>query len=313
MAALDDTVKELAREHGRYLFGLCYRLTGSSADAEDLVQETLLRALERPPARADEPMRPWLARVAVNLGCDLLRARKRRRYVGPWLPSPIEADEDDPALIEPRGTEGRYDLVESVSMAFLVALEALTPKQRAVLLLCDVFDYPVAEAASALGMSESNVKTTHHRARRALEAYDRARVPHTPEHVAKNREALGRLFAAMAIRDGQALHAMLDAEARQLSDGGGEFFAARVPILGRERVARFLLGVVKYRHPEQRYEMRMLNGLPAIVIEQPTEGKLAPRMVYQCDVGPDGSIRSLYAVLATRKLTAVRPIDSALR
>lgn len=313
MAALDDPLAALFQEHGRYLFGLCYRLTGSSADAEDLVQETLLRALERPPARMDEPMRPWLARVAVNLGCDLLRARKRRGYVGPWLPSPIEAAEDDPALVEPRSTEGRYDLVESVSMAFLIALEALTPKQRAVLLLCDVFDYPVSEAALALGMSESNVKTTHHRARRALEAYDRARVPHTPEHVARNREALGRLFAAMDSRDGAALHALLDAEARQLSDGGGEFFAARVPILGRERVARFLLGIMKYRHPAVRTELRLLNGLPALVVEQPGEGKLAPRIVYQCDVGPEGQIRALYAVLATRKLTGVRPIDPSPR
>src|SRR6185295_12271247 len=79
----------------RFLWGLCYRLTGSAADADDLVQETFVRAMERPPPRTDEPARPWLVRVATNLGRDLLRRRKRRGYVGPWLPSPIETDAGD--------------------------------------------------------------------------------------------------------------------------------------------------------------------------------------------------------------------------
>ncbi|MEW6270578.1 MAG: sigma-70 family RNA polymerase sigma factor [Thermodesulfobacteriota bacterium] len=135
-----DALGTLFREHQRFLWGLCYRLTGSAADADDLVQATFVRALERPPARTDEPWRPWLTRVAVNLGRDLLRRRKRRGYVGPWLPSPIETGEQPLASFEPEiasgvTTEGRYDMLESVSIAFLVALEALTPKQRAVLLL----------------------------------------------------------------------------------------------------------------------------------------------------------------------------------
>src|SRR5262249_9608157 len=143
-------------------------------DADDLVQETMLRAIEKPPPDSNE-MRPWLVRVAMNLARDHLRRRKRRAYVGPWLPSPV----DDDALeipVEAAGAEGRYDLLESASLAFLLALEALSPKQRAVLLLIDVFDYSVRETAEALGLSESNVKTTHHRARRALEGYDGARV-----------------------------------------------------------------------------------------------------------------------------------------
>src|SRR5205085_1091374 len=151
-------------EHRRFLWGLCYRLTGSAADADDLVQETFVRAIERPPERTDEPWRPWLVRVALNLGRDLLRRRRRRGYVGPWLPSPIETgDEVSPPSVEPviapgHTMEGRYDLLESVSYAFLVALEALTPLQRAVLLLRDVFDYTVAETVDALGSSEANVK-----------------------------------------------------------------------------------------------------------------------------------------------------------
>ena len=167
--------------HRRLLWGLCYRLTGSSADADDLVQETFVRAMERPPEHADVPWRPWLVRVATNLALDLLRYRRRRAYVGPWLPAPIETgDEASPpsyelVVDERTTTEGRYDLVESVSFAFLLALEALAPKQRAVLLLRDVFDFTVAETADALGLTPENVKTTHHRARRAMAAYDRRR------------------------------------------------------------------------------------------------------------------------------------------
>jgi len=172
--------EDIFRAHERFLWGLCYRMTGNAADADDLVQETFVRAWKQPPARTDEPWRPWLTRVAMNLSRDLLRRRRRRHYEGPWLPSPIETgDEASPPSYEPVDEQGnpaaRYDMLESVSFAFLLALEALTPAQRAVLLLRDVFDYSVREAADALGMSEPSVKTTHHRARRAMRDYDRDR------------------------------------------------------------------------------------------------------------------------------------------
>src|SRR5262245_37766111 len=120
---------DVAREydaHRSFLWGLSYRLTGSAADADDIVQETFVRALARPPARTDAPWRPWLVRVALNLGRDLLRRRRRRRYEGPWLPSPVETDSAPPSF-EPaaEGTPAsRYDLLESLSFAFLLALEA---------------------------------------------------------------------------------------------------------------------------------------------------------------------------------------------
>jgi len=144
------------------------------ADADDLVQETFVHAMERPPARLEEPWRPWLVRVALNLGRDLLRRRKRRAYVGPWLPSPIDTGDEasppshEPTFAEGMSTEGRYDMLESVSFAFLIALEALSPRQRAILLLRDVFDYSVQETAVVLDLSEANVKTSHHRARRTM-------------------------------------------------------------------------------------------------------------------------------------------------
>src|SRR5262245_10243167 len=133
--------------HRRHLWGVCYRMTGNAADADELVQETFTRALERPPVRTDEPWRPWLVRVAMNLSRALFRHGRRSPYRGTWLPSPIETGADDPPpayeIPAESGspTEGRYELLESVSFAFLLALEALTPSQRAVLLLRDVFDY----------------------------------------------------------------------------------------------------------------------------------------------------------------------------
>ena len=121
----------------RLLWGLCYRMTGNAADADDLVQETYVRALENPPRRLDEPVRPWLIRVAINLCRDLLRKRRRRAYAGEWLPSPVPTGGmEEPASYEPPAPledspAARYDMIESISMAFLIALEALTPNRAA--------------------------------------------------------------------------------------------------------------------------------------------------------------------------------------
>jgi RNA polymerase sigma-70 factor, ECF subfamily len=299
------------REHGRYLWGLCYRMTGSAAEADDLVQDTFLRAVERPPPRTDEPWRPWLVRVAMNLGRDALRRRRRRAYVGPWLPSPIETDDPPSVEIEAegaRGTEARYDLIESVSFAFLLALEALTPKQRAVLVLRDVFDYSVKETAAALGIGEPSVKTTHHRARRALEPYDRARLRATPEHAAKEEAALRRFLEGLIAGDVTAVEALLAEDVRGLSDGGGEFLAARKPIVGRAKVALAYVKFARGSPAGLRVELRRLNGLPALVGEQPAQENLAPRFVLQCAVDAVGRIATVYTVLATGKLTALAPI-----
>lgn len=316
------------KEHERFLWGLCYRMTGSAADADDLVQETFVRALARPPARTDEPWRPWLTRVALNLGRDLLRRRKRRAYVGPWLPAPIEAPieapidaaiaasrEPSPPSWEASGdeqssTERRYDLLESVSFAFLLALEALTPMQRAVLLLRDVFDYTVREAADALGTSEANVKTSHHRARRAMEAHDRSRQVPAAAREAHTRRALERFMASLLRDDVQAVEALLSESVRVLSDGGGEFLAARVPVVGRSKVARFFLKLRQGAGAGMRVQWRTVNGQAALLFErEPAQPTDAPRMLVACDADAEGRITSFYWVLATKKLTAVALIE----
>jgi RNA polymerase sigma-70 factor (ECF subfamily) len=308
-----DTVRSQAdsifREHRAFLWSLLYRLTGSAADADDLVQETLLRAIERPPASTDAPWRPWLVRVAMNLGRDLLRTRRRRGYVGTWLPSPVDT-EDEPPSFEPADTAlgpgARYDRIESVSFAFLLALEALSPSQRAVLLLRDVLDESVKETALALGMTEANVKTTHHRARRALADYDRSRLPLDRARREESRRALERFLACLTQGDAAGLEALLAKDVRSLSDGGGEFVTALLPISGRDKVARFYLGLVRKLGAGGSAQVRVLNGLPALVVERPDAPTgFSPRFTLQCETGPDGKIARIYVVLGTRKLTAI--------
>jgi RNA polymerase sigma-70 factor (ECF subfamily) len=305
-------IEHLFKEHERYLWGICYRMTGNAADADDLVQETFVRAMNHPPARLDEPLRPWLVRVAMNLSRDLLRRRKRQAYEGVWLPSPIETGDEAAAPIqEPRDAQNnpaaRYDLLESVSFAFLLALEALTPSQRAVLLLRDVFDYSVSETSAALGMSEPGVKTAHHRARRAMNDYDQSRIILTRELQAQTRQVMERFMAYLANHDVAGVESLLAHDVRQLGDGGGEFIAARVPIIGRAKVALFNLRVAEQAATtEVKFSWRMLNGTPALVTEYPqAPAQYARRLVTLCELDAEGRIKRIHNVLATRKLTAV--------
>jgi RNA polymerase sigma-70 factor (ECF subfamily) len=307
----DELLAEVFRAHERFLWGLCYRLTGNAADADDLVQETFVRALKSPPANLAEPWRPWLARVAVNLGRDLLRRRCRQVYDGPWLPSPLETgDETEPPAHEPTDERGnpatRYDLLESVSFAFLLALEALTPAQRAVLLLRDVFDYSVRETAAALDITEANVKTTHLRARKAMRAYEQARPSRSAAWQERAQQTLAGFLRCLANHDVTGIETLLASDVRAFSDGGGEFFAARVPLSGREKVFRFYSTLARQLGDALRLELKSLNGAPAFVLENlaPQAG-YARRSATLFDFDGQGRIKRIYSVLATRKLTAL--------
>jgi RNA polymerase sigma-70 factor (ECF subfamily) len=287
---------ELSRvfaDERRLLFGLCYRMIGSAADAEDIVQETFARALTRPPARTDVPWRPWLVRVALNLARDELRRRKRRAYKGPWLPEPVDDAELVEPAHEPAVTTGRYELVESVSFAFLLALEALSPAQRAVLLLRDVFEYTSAETAQALDLSEANARVLLHRARRALADYDKT-----------------RFVPCFAQQDVAGMEALLAEDVVILNDTNGRYPAAGVPVVGRSKVARFHAGIARLRADQTpRVAIRWLNGAPAIVIEfeEPVTDRFAPRYVTLGEIGADGLLRRIYTVLAPEKLARVIP------
>jgi RNA polymerase sigma-70 factor (ECF subfamily) len=224
----------------------------------------------------------------------------------PWLPSPVEIE---PASYEPEDASADpsalYDRMESVSFAFLLALEALTPMQRAVLLLRDVFDYSAREAAEALGVSEANTRTTHLRARRAMAAYDAARQPFTPERGQKTESALKRFLNCLASGDVGGVESLLAADVKAISDGGGEFAAAKVPVVGAAKVAGAFAHWAKDSQPVTRVEIRWLNGLPAVLVERPSMGTIAPRFVIQCELDSEGLVCRIYTVLASRKLTAL--------
>ncbi|MEO6027628.1 MAG: sigma-70 family RNA polymerase sigma factor [Candidatus Binatia bacterium] len=296
-------IERVFRTRRRMLWGLCYRLTGVAADADELVQETFVRAIERPPPAVDEDWHRWLVRVATNLSLDRLRARRRRSYVGPWLPAPIEISE---TRLAEDGVEANYERLESVSYAFLLALEVLAPRARAVLLLREVFDTSAAEVASLLDTSEANVRVVHHRARRRLDA---ARPEARPlrEVAAPTRAALEALVDCLVRQDEVGMRALLIASVRTVTDGGGEYTALREPLVGSDRVVRFHLETGRRRGPISRFEIREINGLPALVIEtRPLRPQMAPRLVLRCEVDRDGRITELHTILASRKLTAVR-------
>lgn len=292
---------DVLEPHRRHLWGLCYRLTGSAAEADDLVQDTFERALTRSPD-ASRDLRPWLTKVALNLGRDALRRRRERPYPGPWLPSPIAAAEAPlvPAALDP---SGRYDLMESVTLGFLVALEALSPKQRAVLLLRDVFDYSGAETSEMLDLSASDVKVSLHRARKRMASYDAQRTAPCVALSERTENTVAQLVMALSQGNHSATQALLAKEARAFTDSGGEFIAARRIVTGAQDVARFLEGLLRKRPPEDIQPLTV-NGAPAMHLRYPPRGpRDAPRAVIQAELNRGGVIANLYAITASSKLT----------
>lgn len=297
----DRALGEELDGHRRAVWGICYRMTGVAADADDLVQETFARALTARPDRSGEPLGPWLTRVAVRLAIDHLRRRRVRGYPGQWLPAPASTEEPD---LKP-APDARYDAAESASYAFLVALERLTPLQRAVLLLRDVLGHTVREAAAALSTTEGAVKVAHLRARRAMEGYDAERLPASPVLEARTREALEAFVQAILAGDVASAEALLAAGARAVTDAGGEYFAAPRVLEGARNVARFFVGIA--REPgEVRIAWLRLNGLPALVVDLATPApRVAPRTVLRAELDAAGRIARLDVIAAARKLTAL--------
>ena len=291
----------------RSLFGLAYRLTGDVEDAQDAVQEAFARLVASGVAAPAGQLGRWLARVTTNLAIDALRRRRRHAYSGPWLPSPVGISEPDPLALyasEAPDPEQRYGLAESATYAFLVSLEALTPRQRAVLLLRDVLGYSARETAECLGVSEGNVRVLHLRARRTLSAYDEERCIPTPELAARHRVALECFLDCLETQDSRGLEALLAEDVETVTDAGGEFAALSTPLAGRERVARlYLVAALHRRVGGTRQEIRMVNGLPAALITLlAPERRQAPRSLVCCELDVRGRIRLVHAVLAPRKL-----------
>ncbi|HEU5398071.1 MAG TPA: RNA polymerase sigma-70 factor [Gammaproteobacteria bacterium] len=262
--------------HKPRLFGLAYRMLGSRADAEDVLQDAYLRWQE---ARRDEIKSPeaWLVTVVTRLSIDRLRDAKKEReaYTGPWLPEPLVAEE--PASSE--SPERAVELAGDVSMAFLMVLERLAPEERAVFLLREVFDMDYPEVARMLGKSEAACRQLLHRAKERV----REGKPRFQVNPAAHRRLLERFVAATGSGKREDMLALFAKDVRFSGDGGGKVPSALRVLEGAERVVRFYTAIRRfasvrsftYRHAEINGEpglLRFLDGELDAAITLVTDG-----------------------------------------
>ncbi|MEQ0560504.1 RNA polymerase sigma factor SigJ [Amycolatopsis sp. NEAU-NG30] len=271
----------------RHLINLAYRLLGSLAEAEDAVQETYARWYALSPSQREAISSPgaWLTTVAGRICLDVLGSARVRReqYVGEWLPEPVPDQAD--------GVADRITLDESVTMAFLVTLEAMTPAQRVALVLHDVFGYAFAEIAEITGRTPAACRELASSARRRV----RAARPAAP--VTRQAEVIRNFKQAWETGDIDALVGLLDPAATLTADGGGVVRAALTPIEGGEVVAQYVAALATGAAGALRIVERTVNGRPGLLLQR--GGELAA--VYAFDVA-DGRITRIWAMRNPEKL-----------
>ena len=291
----DVTVDEQTfSEHRKLLFAIAYRLLGSAADAEDVVQDAWFKWSGADRAQVSDP-KAYLARIVSNLAMDRLRSTRRQRetYVGPWLPEPI--------LTEPDASED-VAVAESVSVAMLVVLETLSPLERAVFVLKEVFDFSYAEIADAVDRSEAAVRQAGHRARNHIQA----RRPRFEADRTKRRELTERFFAASIGGDINELMELLAPDVTLWTDGGGKVRQAMRPIIGVDNVVRWLAGAASrpYEGVEigsMSAEVVEINGAPGVVFSG--AGRIIATLTV--DLDDDGRIVTIHNVANPDKLHAI--------
>jgi RNA polymerase sigma-70 factor (ECF subfamily) len=270
--------------HRPLLFSIAYRMLGSASEAEDVVQDVWLRA------RQDEhsdvrSARAYLTTIVTRLSIDRLRSadRTRLQYPGPWLPEP---------LAEPN--QESVELASSLTTAFLVLLEQLTPTERAVFLLREVFELDFDEIARSIGKSQANTRQILTRARSRL----RDARPRFTASRRESEEIVRQFRHACATGNVEELMAVLHADATLVSDGGGKAIAATRPVLGADRIAKFVLGYARKVHwSESDFQLVAVNGTPGLLMRHPIAGNGA----YSFDI-IDGRIRAIYVVRNPDKL-----------
>ena len=271
------------------LFGIAFRMLGDVQEAEDLVQETMLRwhQGDRGDVRTPEA---WLVTVITRLAIDRARsaATERARYPGPWLPEPMDVARFD--------ADYQAELASDLDMAFLVLVEQLAPEERAAFLLREVFGTEYAEIATALGKSQAAVRQIVHLAHERVRGGRRRRAA-APDTKAR---LLGRFLAALRAGDKDALLAVLAEDTSWTSDGGGKAKAARRVVRGADRVARLALGLERKFRPAVIDRLTWLNGEPAVAHYR--HGRLLAASF--CDVDGD-RIVAMYRVVNPEKLTRV--------
>ncbi|MGY1725701.1 RNA polymerase sigma-70 factor [Geodermatophilus sp. SYSU D01062] len=270
--------------HRGLLFTVAYEMLGSAADADDVVQETWLRWAEADRAAVRDP-RAYLVRIVTRQALNRLRtvARRREDYVGEWLPEPLLTSPDVAEDVE---------LAESVSIAMLTVLETLSPTERAVLVLHEVFDVPYDEIAEAVGRSAAAVRQIAHRAREHVAA----RRPRTTVSRAEQQRVVDRFLAALTAGDLQGLMDVLAPDVVAVADGGGLAPAVLRPIVGRERLARALSRFADLV-PDVEITTPLVNGAVALRIDPGGEFDTAITVVVE-----DGRISRVYAMRNPHKL-----------
>lgn len=251
-------IAKLYDEYKPLLFSIAYRMLGSAADAEDMVQDTFLGAQQLPDDQVQH-VKAYLCKMVTNRCIDYAQSARKRRelYVGEWLPEPLLVSADDPLHAIERD--------ETFSYAFMVYLERLSPVERAVFILREAFEYDYTDISDIVGKSETNCRQIFSRLKRKLQE-EEAPAVQADEHA----RGLARQFLH-ASRSGnlEELIRSLTEDVIMYSDGGGKAQAALYPILGRERVIRFLLGIrTKYMERNYEYHLMPMNGQDGLVITE---------------------------------------------
>ncbi|HEY9132802.1 MAG TPA: RNA polymerase sigma factor SigJ [Dyella sp.] len=290
-----DPQTALFQQHRPRLFGLAYRMLGTPGDAEDVLHDAWLRWNDQNSDALDDP-EAWLVTVTTRLALDRLRRAKTERahHVGPWLPEPLVADEEEPPMQAERG--------QSLQISFLLLLERLSAEERAAFLLHDVFDYSHAEAATMLGITEEACRQRAHRAKQRLRE-GRPRFTYAPDI---QQRLLEKFMQAMQQPTPDVLKSLFADDITVISDGGGRVTATLRPLHGSERVLRLYSQVaLRYRSMEAVHRMQWLNGAPALLTW--VDGELATVMWIETDGDRIVAIHSLRDPLKLARLKAVTP------
>jgi len=289
-AAMTDTDTDAFEANRRRLTRLAYRMLGSLTEAEDAVQDAWLRWSTADRAVIADPT-AWLVRVTTRLCLDRLKSARARReaYVGPWLPEPLI----EPETIDP------VERAEEVSVAFLLALQRLSPLERAVFLLRDVFDEDYARVGEILGRTETAVRQLSARARSHLKEAK-------PRFTVSDEEAqrlAGAFMQAAALGDFAALETMLAKDAVMISDGGGKRAAALRPLVGRDDIMQFIHALAWRQGwpPKGDARVARINGLPGVIIDSPDGVQ-----TFAFEPDDTGHIAAIYIVRNPDKLGRVR-------
>jgi RNA polymerase sigma-70 factor, ECF subfamily len=272
------------------LFTIAYEILGSATETDDVLQDSYLRWADVDLSTVRDT-KSYLAQLVTRQALNTLRARARRReeYVGPWLPEPLLLDDQDPST--------DMVLAESVSMAMLVLLETLSPDERAVFVLREVFGFEFDEIASAVSKSVPAVHQVAHRAREHVQARRKRFEPVDPQ---RSAAITAEFFAAASSGDVQTLMSMLAPDAAWIADSGGKVSAARRPVVGAEKVARVIVGLVRMGLPNMRVQMATCNSAPALMVYS---GDRLDLVVTVETV--DDKISKFYAIRNPDKLTAI--------